>query len=275
MNYQKITATLISTATLLASSTLSLQASAQTPEQLFAQSNSCRETNVATYLNIRNAPNGKVIARLRDAEQVYMTGKTSDGWVSISAPVDGYVSSKYLVYCANPTPDPSDDTSVSNVNALPTTATLAGENVATVAGDNCRLVNTNGLPVVDEPNGSVVGQLAVNDQVFIANEGFNGWVPIEAPINGYVSAQFLTQCAPGAGTAAMNQETLATISGTNCRQVMSPDVPLRGEPMGEVIGTLMKGQQVNIANEGFDGWVPVESPMNGYVTSANLGSCVN
>lgn len=274
MNNQKITATLLLTATLLAPSILSLKASAQTPEQLFAQSNSCRETNVATYLNIRNAPNGKVIARLRDAEQVYMTGKTSNGWVSISAPVEGYVSSKYLVYCASSTPTSSDETSVSNVNALPTTATLAGENVTTVAGDNCRVVNANGLPVVDEPNGSIVGQLAANDQVFIANEGFNGWVPIESPINGYVSAQFLTQCAPGAGSTAMDQETLATINGTNCRQVLSPDVPLREEPMGVVIGKLMQGQRVNIANEGFDGWVPVESP-NGYVTSANLGSCIN
>lgn len=272
MNNQKITATLLLTATLLAPSILSLKASAQTPEQLFAQSNSCREANVATYLNIRNAPNGKVIARLRDAEQVYMTGKTSDGWVSISAPVDGYVNSKYLVYCASSVPS-SSGTSVSNVNALPTTATLAGENVSTVAGDNCRVVNANGLPVMDKPNGSVVGQLAANTQVFIANEGFNGWVPIESPINGYISAQFLTQCAPGVGATGINQEALATVDGTNCRQVMSPDVPLRYEPMGVVIGTLMQGQQVYIANEGTGGWVPVESP-NGYVTSANLGSCL-
>lgn len=273
MNNQKITATLLLTATLLAPSAFSVKASAQTPEQLLAQNSSCRKANVSTYLNIRNAPNGKIIARLRDDEQVYMTGKTSDGWVSINAPVDGYVNSRYLVYCANAMSAPSG-TSVGNVNALPTAATLAGENVSTVAGDNCRVVNANGLPVMDKPNGSVVGQLAANTQVFISNEGFNGWVPIESPISGFISAQFLTQCAPGVGATTMNQEALATVDGTNCRQIMSPDVPLRYEPMGVVIGTLMQGQQVSIANEGTGGWVPIESP-NGYVTSANLGSCVN
>ena len=30
-----------------------------------------------------------------------------------------------------------------------------------------------------------------------------------------------------------------------------------------------------IANEGYNGWVPIEQPSSGYVTSPNLGLCMS
>ncbi|MGB2927236.1 MAG: SH3 domain-containing protein [Limnothrix sp.] len=273
MNNNKITATLFATSLLLAQTAVSSNVSAQTAPQLLAQANSCREVNVKTYLNVRSAPNGEVIARLKDSELVYMTNKTSDGWVSINAPVSGYVSSRYLVYCAGYNPAAAPAAVVPDVSAVP--LMTAGENVSTVAGDNCRAVNTDSLPVYTKPNGDIVGTLSEGQQVFIANEGFNGWVPIEAPVSGFISAAFLAQCAPGStvGTSLSNQEAIATVDGTNCRQTVSADVPLRTEPNGTVIGLLTEGQQVYLANEGVNGWVPIEYPASGYVSSANLGMC--
>ena len=178
----------------------------------------------------------------------------------------------YLVYCSNDYAATEPEATNSPVAvAVPTEA----ENISTVPNSNCRQVTRNNLPVRNKPEGQLVGRLPRNQQVFMANEGFNGWVPIEAPINGYVPAEYLTACTGNtADLSTANSEPLATVDGTNCRLVMSPDVPLRAEPMGNIIGTLNKNERVYIANEGFDGWVPIESPASGYVTAANLGQCV-
>lgn len=143
-------------------------------------------------------------------------------------------------------------------------------------GSNCRQVSRDQLLVRQKPNGQIVGQLTDEQRVMIANEGFNGWVPIEYPINGYVVSQYLTNCETTANLpTSVNDENVTTVADSNCRQIMSPDVPVRSQPMGDVIGKLDQTNQVSIANEGYDGWVPIERPYSGYVTSANLGDCTS
>lgn len=60
----------------------------------------------------------------------------------------------------------------------------------------------------------------------------------------------------------------------NCREVdVNTMLHIRRQPNGEIIGTLNENQMVYIANEGYNSWIPVERPVNGYVNSANLGYC--
>ncbi len=274
MNTKKWTIILGTASIIAAQNYQSSTVSAQT-NMINAETSACREVNVDNYLNVRNAPGGEVIGRLPDDQQVSIQ-TVGNGWASISAPIDGYVSSNYLVYCAD-VPNLSDYyTPTSTTTAAnPYEYTYGGENTSTVPGSNCRQVNTDGLPVMDEPNGNIVGQLMRGEAVMMANEGFNGWVPIEAPVNGYISAEFLTGCSSAAMNtmSTMGQESVTTVAGINCRVTVSPDVQLRYEPMGAVIGMLAENQRVYIANEGYDGWVPVEKPTSGYVASANLGTC--
>ena len=106
----------------------------------------------------------------------------------------------------------------------------------------------------------------------LANEGYDGWVPIEKPASGYIPSQFLKPCT-GVYPVSSSGENISTVPGSNCRVVLSPNVPLRAEPKGRVVGQLTQNQQVFIANEGINGWVPIERPVSGFVTSPNLGLC--
>lgn len=71
-----------------------------------------------------------------------------------------------------------------------------GEYLVASALTNCRRVNTKGgrLFVRSSPNGRIVGALRDGDYVRIINRGANGWVPVAAPVNGYVYARYLTYC---------------------------------------------------------------------------------
>ncbi len=234
----------------------------ETKPILLSQNKTCRQVNSDTFINVRNAPTGSVVGRLESADQVYIIDEVEDGWVQISYPIAGYVYAGNLAYCTDDNSSNYDNPTAANPN--------------TVEGSNCRQVNRDRLLVRQKPNGQIVGQLADEQRVMIANEGFNGWVPIEYPINGYIASQYLTNCETTANPpTSVNEQNVATVADSNCRQIMSPDVPVRAKPMGDIIGKLDQNNQVSIANEGYDGWVPIESPVSGYVTAANLGNCTS
>lgn len=149
--------------------------------------------------------------------------------------------------------------------------------------NNCREVDVNtALNIRRQPGGQVIGTLEDGQNVSIMGRPQDGWVRIENPMDGYVAARYLNYCIE-AGEAAppMGQTTpttpetqrIATLAETNCREAISPDVPIRDRPNGEVIGTLQENQVVVILNEGDQGWVPIQSPIRGYLSSANLGYC--
>lgn len=71
-------------------------------EQLVTVRNNsmCRRVvSRATPLNVRSTPGGRIIGKLRNGTRVTIVNRGRNGWVPISAPMRGYVSSRYLAYC--------------------------------------------------------------------------------------------------------------------------------------------------------------------------------
>ena len=147
--------------------------------------------------------------------------------------------------------------------------------VSTVPGSNCRTVNAPNVDIRSEPGGEIVGRLEQNQTVYIANEGRNGWVPIEAPVNGYITAANLKPCSPDTANLYPTTENDSdiTVPGGSCRRTNQANVPVFTQPGGQIVGQLNAGQTINIANEGENGWVPVETPISGYVDAAKLAPC--
>jgi uncharacterized protein YgiM (DUF1202 family) len=174
--------------------------SSQNPNQYqIAQVTNCREVDVNTALNVRQQPGGRVIGTLEDEQNVMIMGEPNNGWVRISNPMNGYVFASYLNYCtAAATPSQPMSQGMPMMQGMPTTPTTpnawGGERVSTVPGSNCREVISANLPVRTKPEGEVIGTLEKNQMVYIANEGANGWVPIERPVSGYVNAENLGYC---------------------------------------------------------------------------------
>lgn len=147
--------------------------------------------------------------------------------------------------------------------------------VSTVPGSNCRTVNAPNVDIRSEPGGEIIGRLNQNQSVYIANEGRNGWVPIEAPVSGYITAANLKPCSPETANLYPTSENDSniTVPGGSCRRTNQANVPVFTQPGGQLVGSLGAGQIINIANEGENGWVPIETPVSGYVDAAKLAPC--
>ncbi len=126
-------------------------------------------------LLVRSSPSGRIIGSLRNRTVVTIENRGADGWVPISFPVKGYVSSTYLKLCAEPVP--------------PSQAEIPSDNYIR------RVAAINGLIVRQDPspNSPIVGSLADGQRVKIASRGANGWVPLLSPIQGYVSSAYLKE----------------------------------------------------------------------------------
>lgn len=150
----------------------------------------------------------------------------------------------------------------------------ANAQVQTVPVTNCREAKRSDLIIRDEPGGQEIGRLREGENIYIANEGRNGWVPIERPGSGYVEAKDLSTCGEAdIVSEAVEREGLSTPSVNDCRETNVSSVTLRDQPQGEVIGTLDRGEKVYIQDNSENGWVEVQYPVSGYVTSANLSYC--
>jgi uncharacterized protein YgiM (DUF1202 family) len=91
---------LISPANATTSERSVVQSSAQ--EELVAVGTRSLCRRVATNgspLNVRSTPGGRIIGKLRNRTRVTIVNRGKNGWVPISAPIEGYVSSRYLIYC--------------------------------------------------------------------------------------------------------------------------------------------------------------------------------
>lgn len=155
-----------------------------------AQATNCREVDVSTALNVRRQPGGQVIGTLQDSQNVTIAGEPANGWVRISGPMDGYVFARYLNYCPGAAvPTPSTPVSQTTPNLL------GGEAISTVPGSNCRQIVSPNTVIRTKPDGEAIGTLQENQLVYIANEGVNGWVPIERPVSGFVNATNLGYCS--------------------------------------------------------------------------------
>lgn len=140
---------------------------------------------------------------------------------------------------------------------------------------NCRQVAVkNGLYVRQAPtvyskalgvipqgrNVTVVENRGAN--VVVGNPGAE-WMPISAPIQGYVFAGFLTPCQ-------------ASPSPTNCREVSARGgLNVRRSPSinSAVVGVVPNERNVTIENKGANGWVSISAPLQGYVSETYLEYC--
>ncbi|MEW5859911.1 MAG: SH3 domain-containing protein [Cyanobacteriota bacterium] len=141
--------------------------------------------------------------------------------------------------------------------------------------DNCREVAArSGLYVREQPtvysralgiipygrNVTVVENPGRN--IVVGNPGVK-WMPISAPMQGYVYAGFLSSC----------QESPPP---NNCREVSARgSVYVRQDPSinSDIVGVVPNGRNVTIENRGANGWVPISVPLQGYVSAAYLRYC--
>ncbi|HIK31743.1 MAG TPA: SH3 domain-containing protein [Oscillatoriales cyanobacterium M59_W2019_021] len=154
--------------------------------------------------------------------------------------------------------------------SVPVKPQVAPQSTPTPQPSSCRRVNTSGidLNVRDTPAGNIIGTLPDLTVVTIDNRGANGWVPISAPQRGYVFASYLTNC---------DEPIVERPPATSfCRRVAAKEgMPVRQNPSlnSAVLGSLIDGQEITIVNRGSNGWVPISSPINGYVLAVGLVMC--
>lgn len=149
--------------------------------------------------------------------------------------------------------------------------TLAGEIEPQIAqsSNNCyQVIAKSGVYVREKPTvySTALGIVAYGRNVEVAGEITNNWVPISAPLQGYVYADWISRCQA------------ASPPPNNCRLVISTTgVPARQEPANDskVLGYISSGRRVIIAGRGANGWVPISVPFRGYVPSDRLAYCRN
>ncbi|MGG6238181.1 SH3 domain-containing protein [Nodosilinea sp. AN01ver1] len=149
--------------------------------------------------------------------------------------------------------------------------------------NTCRRVtpNINGLNVRQSPTltADVIGVVPGGSTISLENTGQNGWVPITAPFDGYVSASYLIYCDSAAtepgGDAAVASTPVADAAGV-CRQVIvRSGLNVRAEPTvySLRVGALPTGTNVTAAGAEVNDWLPISEPIDGYVAARFLGDC--
>lgn len=140
--------------------------------------------------------------------------------------------------------------------------------LAQETASSCRQVTANNvLNVRREPSleAAVVGTIAARRNVTIQNQGDKGWVPIVAPVEGYVFAEYLADCPSVPIPPSLCRAVQTDIGGLNVRREPSVEAA--------IIGQVANGRRVTIENQGDKGWVPINVPLNGYVSAQYLAPC--
>ncbi len=175
----------------------------------------CRRVATPGGINVRSTPNGTITGSLANGTTVTVEATFSPGWVTISAPQKGVIFDRYLTTCdraaspsaaaspapsaaASPAPSPAPSAAPSPApSAAAAPAPSAKPNPTSMTGDTCRqVVATDGLNIRQSASASspIVGSVANMQRVTIVNRGSKGWVPISAPVNGYVAVNYLKYC---------------------------------------------------------------------------------
>lgn len=132
--------------------------------------------------------------------------------------------------------------------------------------DNCRQIVTRGdnLYVRSSPGGAIIGSLGNKTLVTIEGRSANGWVQISSPTRGYIAAAYLKLCAAPVPPSNSSSIYRRVVVGSRLRVRQEPSLN------SPIIGSLANGQRVTIVNRGANGWVPISTPVRGYVASGYL-----
>jgi uncharacterized protein YgiM (DUF1202 family) len=144
----------------------------------------------------------------------------------------------------------------------------SGEYLLAQVSENCRqVIARNGLNVRREPtvNSEAIGIIGSGRNVTIQSLGTNGWIPITAPLQGYVYGGFLGACGVATAPPPSDCRRVVADTGLNVHQAPSTD--------GATVGVVNRGRRVTIENLGANGWVPITVPLRGYVQAENLAYC--
>lgn len=165
--------------------------------------------------------------------------------------------------------------------SIPTDKSMVAQSSETALiaqAENCRQVSApiGGLRVMAEPSvySASVGVVADGRNVTIQNLGADGWVPITAPLEGYIPAEFLTTC----NLTLTNQEPALRVANEpdSCMMVVARrGLNIRNEPSinGDRVGGLRNGAVVTIEELTADGWAELAEPLEGYVAANYLAPC--
>jgi uncharacterized protein YgiM (DUF1202 family) len=153
-------------------------------------------------------------------------------------------------------------------NSERTSLQKQGELQLAQAGGNCyQVIARNGLYVRRGPTVSseAIGIINYGRNVTVEPGRTRYWIPISAPLQGYVYANWLAPCGA------------ASLPRNNCRQVVArTSAPVRLQPSinGEIIGSVATGRRVTIEeNLPANDWVAVSVPLRGYIASEYLAYC--
>lgn len=131
-----------------------------------------------------------------------------------------------------------------------------------------QVIAKRGLYVREKPTvySNAVGVIAYRRNVEVAGGITNGWVPISAPLKGYVYADWIGSCQA------------ASPPPSTCRRVVAQKgIPVQREPSSnsKTVGYISSGRRVILTGKGANGWVPISVPFKGYVPSDQLVYCRN
>ncbi|NHC37392.1 SH3 domain-containing protein [Scytonema millei] len=158
-----------------------------------------------------------------------------------------------------------DNTSSNSKDLL---AAEIGNQIAQRSYSCNQVIAKRGLYVREQPTvySNAVGIIAYGRNVEVAGGITNNWVPISAPLKGYVYADWIGRCQAKAPPPS------------SCRRVVANrGIPARQEPSNDskVVGYISSGRRVILTGRGANGWVPISIPFRGYVPSAQLVYCRN
>ena len=131
-----------------------------------------------------------------------------------------------------------------------------------------QVIARRGLYVREKPTvySNTVGIIAFGRNFKIAGGLTNGWVPISAPLKGYVYSDWIGSCQA------------ASPPPSSCRRVVSEKgIPVRREASSnsKTVGYVSSGRRVILTGQGTNGWVSISVPFKGYVPSDQLVYCRN
>lgn len=140
--------------------------------------------------------------------------------------------------------------------------------LAQVVSENCRQVSaSSGVYVRREPTvySTALGIIGGGRYVTVAPGGTTDWVPISAPLKGYVFRNFLTSCQSAPPPPSNCRQVSSASGGLNVRQ--NPSIN------SAIVGKVVNRRYVTIQNSGANGWVPISVPLQGYVSADYLTYC--